>query len=240
MRTLLVAAAVLALALPRAAQAQDGEDAGAAPAAEPTPSPVPAPVPAVVADVAPVPPPEADAETTIPEPVAKQEIGARTGAQIGFPSLSAGGLRVGGLYLYRMADNTWFDGEVAFAFGSDARECYYTRAESLTLACAHGGFDGFGMSVAGGLRWFLARRASGFHPYVRTGVGLSYAGFAEDEVAGVALLGFGGAGGRFRVTDTVAVGGEALLLLGPGLYDSDLGLRLLGGMVVQLGVEFAL
>ena len=183
---------------------------------------------------------EAIAEDIAQEPVAKQEIGLRTGAQIGFPSLGAGGLRLGGVYLYRLNENTWFDGEVAVAFGSDARECYYSRAESLTLVCAHGGFDGFSMSVAGGLRWFLDPRESGFHPYVRAGIGLSYAGFSEDGVSGVGLVAQGGAGGRFRVTDTIAVSGEALLLLGPGLYNSELGLRLLGGLVVQFGVEFAL
>jgi hypothetical protein len=144
------------------------------------------------------------------------------------------------VYLYRLSDNTWFDGEAATAFGSDDRECYYSRAESLSLVCDHAGFEGFGVSVAGGVRVFLPPRPSGFQPYIRAGVDLSWEGFSSDEVNGVGLYVHGGAGGRFRVSPRVAVGGEALLLVGPGLYNSDLGVRLLGGLVVQLGVEFAL
>jgi hypothetical protein len=186
--------------------------------------------------------PEASAPSAAiePEPVATQEIGARLGAQVGFPSLGHGGFRIGGIYMYRLDDAVWFDAEAATVFGSNARECYYSRAESLSLVCEHAGFDGFGVSASGGVRYFLPRRASGFHPYVRAGIGLSWEGFSADDVHGVGLYVHGGAGGRFRVSPRVAVGGEALLLLGPGLYNSDLGARFLGGLVVQLGVELAL
>ncbi len=173
-------------------------------------------------------------------PVAKQEIGVRLGAQLGLSSLTPGGFRIGAIYLYRLDDNTWFDGEAATSFGSGSSECFYSRAESLTLVCNHGGLDGFSMGLSGGVRMFFAPRPSGFHPYVRAGAGLSYAGFSGDGVSGAVLFGYGGAGLRFRVAPRLAVGGEALLLLGPGLYDSGLGLRLLGGLVVQFGVEFAL
>jgi hypothetical protein len=185
---------------------------------------------------------DADAEDAAGEedPVAKQEIGVRIGAQVGLSSLTPGGFRLGGVYLYRVHDVVWFDGEASTSFGSGGSGCFYTRAESLTLECHHGGFDGFAMSASAGVRVFYDRRTSGFHPYVRTGLGLSYAGFAADEVGGAVLFGYGGAGGRFRVAPRVAVGGEALLLLGPGLYNQDLGLQFVGGLVVQFGVEFAL
>ncbi len=173
-------------------------------------------------------------------PVAKQEIGARLGAQIGLSSLTPGGFRLGGVFLYRLDETTWFDGEAAVSFGADPRTCFYTRAEELTLECDHSGFDGFGMTVGGGLRFFLERRASGFHPYVRTGLGLSFASFSADGVGGAALFGWGGAGGRFRIAPRVAIGAEALLLLGPGLYDSELGVQLFGALVVQFGIEIAL
>ncbi len=175
-----------------------------------------------------------------PAPVGKQEIGLRLGAQLGLSALTPGGFRVGGVYLYRLSEDTWFDGEAATSFGSGDKACFYTRAEALTLECHHGGMDGFAMSLAGGLRYFLVRQTSGFHPYVRGGAGLSYAGFSGDGVGGGVLFGYGGAGGRFRVAPNVAVGGEALLLLGGALYNSDLGFHLLGGLVVQFGVEFAL
>ena len=113
-------------------------------------------------------------------------------------------------------------------------------SENLTLVCHHGGFDGFGMSVAAGIRYVLPEQASGFLPYLRAGAGVSYVGFSADSVSGAALFGYGGAGGRFRVAPGVAIGGEALLLLGAGLYSSDLGGRLLAGLVVQFGVEFTL
>jgi len=185
-------------------------------------------------------PPAEAAEAASDEPVGKQEIGLRLGAQLGWTDLTPGGLRVGGVYLYKLDDITWFDGEAATSFGSGESACFYSRAEELTLVCNHGGLDGFSMSVSAGVRLFYVRRASGFHPYLRGGAGLSYAGFSGDEVSGAVLFGYGGAGGRFRVAPRVAVGGEALLVLGPGLYNSDLGLQLLGGLVVQFGVEFAL
>jgi hypothetical protein len=75
---------------------------------------------------------------------------------------------------------------------------------------------------------------------VRAGLALSLASFSSDDVTGVGLYSWGGAGGRFRVAERVAVAGEALLLAGPALYDEDLGLRWLAGLIVQLGVEFAL
>jgi hypothetical protein len=185
-------------------------------------------------------PARADEPAQEPEPIGKQEIGLRLGAQVGLSSLTPGGVRLGGVYLYRMDETTWFDGEAATSFGGGGSGCFYDRSEDLTLVCHHGGFDGFGMSLAAGIRYVLIEQTSGFLPYVRAGAGLSYNGFSADEVSGVGLFGYGGAGGRFRVAPGVAIGGEALLLLGAGLYNSDLGGRLLAGLVVQFGVEFTL
>ena len=183
---------------------------------------------------------QADEPAAAEAPMGKQEIGLRLGAQVGLSSLTPGGVRLGGVYLYRMDETTWFDGEASTAFGAGGSGCFYDRSENLTLVCHHGGFDGFGMSLAAGVRYVLTEQASGFLPYLRAGAGLSYAGFSDDSVSGVGLFGYGGAGGRFRVAPGVAIGGEALLLLGAGLYNSDLGGRLLAGLVVQFGVEFTL
>jgi hypothetical protein len=232
---------------------QPGAPPEPAPATQPAPTTEPAaptvpPVTEPAPDAAPAKTPEgpdgeaADAAAAAEDtgPMAKQEIGLRLGAQIGLTSLTPGGFRLGGVYLYRMDESTWFDGEAATSFGSGDSGCYYDRSESLTLVCHHGGIDGFSMSLAGGLRFLLPQRASGLLPYVRTGLGLSYAGFSADGVSGVAFFGYGGAGGRFRVAPNIAVGAEALLLLGGGRYDSGLGGRFFSGLVVQFGVEFVL
>ena len=75
---------------------------------------------------------------------------------------------------------------------------------------------------------------------MRAGAVLSYLAFADDEVAGVGLGVQGGAGGRFRVANRVSVGGEALLGLGVGLYNEDLGTQPVGSLAVQFGIEFEL
>jgi hypothetical protein len=211
------AVVIAALALvPASAWAQDGEGATDASAAA------------------------VDATDEAVEPVAQQEIGPRLGVQVGAGAAAPGGLRAGGVFLYRLDERTWFEGEASFSFGGGGAACWYDRSADLTLVCDHGAFDGFGMSLGGGVRMFFDRQPSGFHPFVRGGLSIGYVRFADDAVSGVPLTISGGAGLRFRVADRVAVLGEALALVAPGLYNRDLGLLFSGGLVVQFGVELAL
>jgi hypothetical protein len=173
-------------------------------------------------------------------PVAKQELGARLGAQVGLTELAPGGLRLAGVYLYRVDEDYWFDGEAGFVFGGDGDGCHYTRDEELSLSCDHAGLDGFSMGLAAGVRRFWPVTPSGFHPYVRGQAGVSYVDFSADGVAGLGISALAGAGTRYRVAPRVALVGEGLLGLGPGLYDEGLGGRFNLGLIVQLGVEFAL
>jgi hypothetical protein len=165
-------------------------------------------------------------------------MGASVGFQTGLGGLAPGGLRLAGTFLYRLTETAWFDGEAAFTFGSGGKSCYLDRQGAL--ACDHGIAGGFEMSLGGGLRWLLEPRQRGFRPHVRAGAALSYVRFGDDDLTGVAFLTWAGAGGTFAVAPRVRVGGEALLRLGPGLYNRDLGLEPLGELVVQFGIEFEL
>lgn len=216
---------LVALALPRAAPAAEAEETASA---------------ASAADAADATTAAVDATEAVDEPVAKQEIGPRLGVQVGVGGVAPGGVRAGGVFLYRLDETTWFEGEAAFSFGGGGASCWYDRSENLTLVCDHGAFDGFGMSFGGGVRVFLDRQPSGFHPFVRGGLSLGFVRFGDDAVSGVPLTISGGAGLRLRVADRVAVLGEAMALLSPGLYNRDLGLQFSGGLVVQFGVELAL
>lgn len=187
----------------------------------------------VVAHAQDAPTPDHDSE----EP-SSQAIGGRLGAEIGVGGAASGGLRLGGVYLYRLDETTWFDGGAGIVFGSGDAACYLDR--DAELVCDHGMFDGFAMHLEGGLRWVLARQPSGFTPHVRAGVALSYVRFSDDDVTGIALSPWGGIGGRFKVANRVHVGGEALIRVGAGRYTRDLDLELLGAIIVQFGVEFEL
>lgn len=167
-----------------------------------------------------------------------QEIGARLGTQLGALGVTPGGLRVGGVFLYRMSERTWFDAEAASSFGAGASQCNVRQDRSLD--CEHGLADGFGFQLGAHLRWFLTTRPSGFQPYVRGGLGLDLAHFGGDDVTGVALTARGSFGIRHPVGSGVMVGGEALLSAGPGLYSGGVGVRPYTALLVQFGLEIAL
>ena len=174
--------------------------------------------------------------------VAEQEIGARLGTRFAVGSVTPGGVQVGGVFLQRMAERSWFDGAASFTFGADDSACTLDGAAgSGSLTCSHGIVDGFGFQLALGGRWRLRQRRGGLEPYVRAGLALEVAYFGEDQLTGAALPLWGGLGGRFRVADGVAVGGELLLFGGPAVYDRGLGTGwTTAGMIVQAGVDFAL
>lgn len=183
---------------------------------------------------------EEPADDAPPQPERNQEIGPRIGAQLGFGGVSPGGLRVGGVLLYRMTEETWFDGEASFTFGSGDRGCYLGRDPGEPTVCEHGLADGFSATFAAGGRWLLSQRHDGLVPFVRGGVALSMVSFSDDDVLGLALPLWVGAGGRFWVAPRVAVGGEVVFTVGPGWYDRDQGAEPYVGLIVQFGVDFAL
>lgn len=175
-----------------------------------------------------------------PRPLGKQEVGVRVGAQLGLGEVSPGGVRLGGVFLYRLADAWWFDGDAAVAFGRDQRECGPAGATDPTLECDHGVLDGFSLRLAVGARYVLDARPSGFVPYLRGGVYGGAASFGEDDVGGP-TFGLTAAGGlRIRVADPVALVGEAQLDAGWAFYGGDIGTRGTLALTVLFGVDFAL
>jgi hypothetical protein len=181
----------------------------------------------------------AAAETELDTPLrTDQEIGARLGTQLGAFGVTPGGLRVGGVFLYRLSERTWFDAEAASSFGAGASQCSVRQGERLD--CEHGLADGFGFQLGGHLRWFLSARPSGFQPYVRGGLGVDVAHFGGDDVTGVALTGRASFGVRYPVASGVRVGGEALVSAGPGFYGNGVGIEPYAALLVQFGVEISL
>lgn len=166
------------------------------------------------------------------------EMGARLGAQLAALGLTPGGLRVGGLFLYRFTETGWFDSELAFTFGAGGKECYLDRQRDF--ACDHGIADGFSLQLLAGVRHYLDRRPSGFEPFVRGGLAGHFSRFDDDEVTGVAIPLWVSAGGRFRVAEGVAVTGDVVFLAGPSFYDSGLGAEPYGAFLVQLGADLGL
>ncbi len=168
--------------------------------------------------------------------VAELELGARIGLQAG-GGVTPGGFHIAGAYLQRMTAETWFDAEVSFVFGGGGQDCWFNR--DVELVCAPGLVDGFAAQFAAGGRWFPTVTESGFVPYVRGGAALHIPHFGDDDLTGVALPLWIGAGGRYRVAERVAVTGELVLLGGPALYGRDLGLQPYGALLVQFGVDIA-
>ena len=183
---------------------------------------------------------ESIADDGVAEPSSDIALGARLGLQLGVGGATPGGLRVGGVYLHRLTDDWWFDGEAAFSFGGGGMECELSPPIGEAPGCDHGLADGTGLQAIAGARWVIPRGADGFQPYARGGVGLGMASFGDDEVNGLALLAQIAGGGRFHVAERLAVGAEAALFLGPAFFSDDLGTLGYGGLVIQGVVEFEL
>ncbi len=170
-----------------------------------------------------------------------EEIGARLGVQLGIGGQSAGGLRVGGDFLYRLAGATWSDSTASVVFGSGDAACVLGRGPGNPLSCDHGLTDGFAFEVGTGIRWYPGSVARPqLAPYLRGGVGLSVVNFSGDSLTGVAIPLFGGGGVRYQAADWITIEGEADVQLGPGFYGRGVGVALYSSMIVQFGVEFAL
>ena len=177
----------------------------------------------------------ARADSPLPD-VGDREIGGELGIASG-SRVTPGGLRVGGHFLYELSDTDWFDGEVAFTFGSGKAACFRDRTD--VFVCDHGALDGFSGELGAGVRRFLSA-SQGFRPYVRVGIAARVLRFDDDGVTGFAIPGSAGAGVRVRVTDDVAIGGEAAVEIGPGWLGHGLGAQLERGFAIGALAEIAL
>jgi hypothetical protein len=187
-------------------------------------------------ETAPAAPVAAEAAATATPDVADREIGAQLGVAMGGHT-TPGGLRLGGRFLYQMSDIDWFEGLVAFTFGGSGAVCFRDRSDVFT--CDHGALDGFSSDLAIGIRRFFGGQ-QGFRPYARVTAGVRLLRFGGDQVTGFGIPVTAGAGVRVRLTDEVAVGGEASLELGPSWLGHGLGAELQRGLAVGATVEIAL
>jgi hypothetical protein len=168
--------------------------------------------------------------------VGERELGASIGAAIG-GGATPGGLRVSGDYLYQLSDLDWFDGMVQFTFGSGAATCFRDRADELI--CDHGAAQGVGTDLGVGVRRFFGGQ-QGFRLWVRPAAGLRISRFGGDDLTGGGVFVSAAGGARVRVTDTIAVGGQASVELGAAYFSRSLGFELQPGLVVAVSVDFVL
>jgi hypothetical protein len=164
-------------------------------------------------------------------------LGAEVGATGGSDGTTPGGMRIGGRYLYRMTDHDWFDGGVAFTFGSPNDGCWRTPPDGMS--CDHGAADGFAGDLSLGLRRNLPGQGA-FTPFVRGGVFGRVLRFTGDDVSGAALGVDAGAGVAARVRKDVAVVGSAGGFAGRGWLGSGVGGAGQLGMIVTVGAELRL
>jgi hypothetical protein len=180
---------------------------------------------------------EEDDEEDIRAPyIADLELGARIGLQ-GGGGVTPGGFRIAGAYLQRMTSETWFDGEASFVFGGGGRSCYYNR--NVDFVCAPGLVEGFAAQFSAGGRWYPTITESGFIPFLRGGAALHIPHFGDDEVTGLALPLWLGAGGRYRVTPRIAITADLTITFGGALYNRDMGIAPYTSLHVQFGVDIA-
>ncbi len=168
--------------------------------------------------------------------VAERELGAQVGIASG-SHVTPGGLRVAGRFLYQLSETDWFDGVAAFTFGGGDAACYRDRGDRFT--CDHAALDGFAGELGGGIRRFVGGREQ-FRPWLRLGATVRVARFGADDVTGVSLPVTAAAGVRLRVADRVAVGGEAAVEVGPGIFNHGLGYELEAGFAIGVLTEISL
>jgi hypothetical protein len=165
-----------------------------------------------------------------------QGIGATTGVATG-GRVTAGGLRVGGHYLYQLSSKDWFEGAAMFTFGSGDAGCFRDRMDEL--ACDHGLASGSALELAAGVRRMFAAQGA-FRPFARAAIGISYTRFRSDDVSGVAFPLHLGGGVRAKVADSVALVGLAELSVGLGRFGGGLATEPQLGLAISAGAEFRL
>ncbi|MBK9035670.1 MAG: hypothetical protein IPL61_31210 [Myxococcales bacterium] len=153
---------------------------------------------------------------------------------VGGGGATPGGMRVGGRYLYRMAERDWFDGAVAFTFGRPGVGC--GRVPPAGMACDHGVADGFAGDLSLGVRRELGRDPA-FVPFVRAAVFARVLRFASDDVTGAAAGGELGAGLRARVSPDLSLIGGATAFAGLARLGNDIGSVGQLGLAITGGAE---
>ncbi len=171
---------------------------------------------------------------------ANQEIGANVGIQVDAVGLATGGLHVGGEYLYRLADSTWFDGEASFSFGGGGPSCYLGRDQNDV--CNPGGVGGVGFQLAAAVRWVLLvpKRRQDPLAYAKFGVAIHINTFPDDSVTGLGIPLLFGGGGRYRIGKGVSLMSEVDFLTGPAWYGKGIGTVGTLQIEMEVGVEIAL
>jgi hypothetical protein len=164
------------------------------------------------------------------------ELGGRMGVTTGGRA-TAGGLRFGGVLLYRLSSIDWFEGALDFTVGAGSAACFRDRTGEFL--CNHGSVSGRSLELGAGIRRFLAPREQ-FTPYAAVRLGARILSFPGDDVAGFAIPLTAGAGVRARVSELVAIGGGVAVELGLGWFTRDLGLQPQLGLTVQVGAELQL
>lgn len=173
---------------------------------------------------------------TASEPPSDQGIGAAVGVAAG-GSVTPGGLRVTGHYLYQLSSTDWFDGVASFTYGGDTAGCFQDRmAQEM---CSHGLTAGSGVEIAATVRRMFQPQGP-FQPFARLGVGVAIARFSADDVSGLGFPIHLGGGVRARVAPAVSIVAQAELAVGVGVYTRELGAEPLFGMAVTAGAEFDL
>ena len=99
------------------------------------------------------------ADDDAPQVALAAEVGA-----VGGGGATPGGMRVGGRFLYRLAEHDWFDGGMAFTFGRGTAGCGAVGPDAMS--CQHGVADGFAGDLSFGVRRDLGGQA-GFVPFAR-------------------------------------------------------------------------
>jgi hypothetical protein len=166
----------------------------------------------------------------------QQSIGADIGAAAG-GNVTAGGLRVGGHYLYQLSDQDWFDGAANFTFGSGAAACFHDRMAKLV--CDHGLAQGTELELAAGIRRIFAPRGQ-FQPFARALVGLGLVRFGGDNVTGFAVPLHLGGGVRTEVAPSVSIVVQAELAVGFARFNQGIGTEPQFGVALSAGAEFRL
>lgn len=163
-------------------------------------------------------------------------LGAEVGAA-GGGGTTPGGLRVGGRYLYRLAEHDWFDGGVGFTFGSPGTAC--GRVPPGGMDCNHGVADGFAGDLALGVRRHLPGQGA-FTPVLRGGVFGRVLRFASDDVTGAAIGVELGGGLAADIQRDVAIIAGASAFAGRGWLGGGVGGTGQLGMLVSVGAELRL
>lgn len=163
-------------------------------------------------------------------------LGAEVGAA-GGGGTTPGGLRLGGRYLYRLADHDWFDSSVGFTFGGPSTACGRTPPDGMD--CNHGVADGFAGDLALGIRRNLPGQPR-FTPFIRGGIFGRVLRFAADDITGGALGLEAGAGLAADLRTNLAIVAHASAFAGRAWLDRGVGSTGQLGMLVSVGAEMRL